>query len=66
MAAKSRVIAVLFLVLCVALADAGDRDELPASFDVLQQPENTARLGYGCFTKVLRRLLCSRVHRRLL
>jgi hypothetical protein len=45
MAAKSRVIAVLFLVLCVAFADAGDRDEQPASFDVLQQPENTARLG---------------------
>jgi hypothetical protein len=45
MAAKSRVIAVLFLVLCVAFVDARDRDEQPALFDVLQQPENTARLG---------------------
>ncbi|KAL6867470.1 hypothetical protein ACP4OV_015494 [Aristida adscensionis] len=36
MIAKSRVIAALFLIMFAGFA-AGDSDELPASFDILQQ-----------------------------
>lgn len=43
--AKSGVIAVVFLVMCVASAATGDKDELPASFDVLHRPENADGVG---------------------
>ncbi|GJN08476.1 hypothetical protein PR202_ga26399 [Eleusine coracana subsp. coracana] len=36
------------MVICIAFAAAEDTEQLPESFDVLQQPKNNARLS-GCF-----------------